>query len=110
MTSTFLPVSDDIQAHGEQPTLPGVLQSEKDPRSVHALSQRRVAPTPRRAEAPRPQPGPPAGRPRAPAGAPAPVPPVGALPEHLVRQRGQRERGRQPAAPLPGRRPRADEA
>lgn len=91
-----------IQAHGEQSSLSGVLQGEKDPRGVRSLSERRAGPPEEWEKTAQPQPA------NAPVTAnPGSVPAV-AVSEHVIRCGWQWERGRQPSPSFPRWRPRAN--
>lgn len=91
-----------IQAHGEQSSLSGVLQGEKDPRGVHSLSERRAGPPEEWEKTAQPQPA------NAPVTAnPGSVPAV-AVSEHVIRCGWQWKRGRQPSPSFPRWRPRAN--
>lgn len=91
-----------IQAHGEQSSLSGVLQGEKDPRGVRSLSKRRAGPPEEWEETAQPQPA------NIPVTASPGTVPAVAVSEHVIWCRWQWKRGRQPSPSFPWWRPRAN--
>lgn len=96
-----------IQAHGDQSPLSCVLQSEKDPWSVHTLSEWGAGLPEKWEETAQPQPAFTTNSPDP--ASPASLPAI-SFPKHVIWCRGKWKRGGQPSLFFSWRRPRANEA